>query len=169
MLKKIEDPKIISRLEAVAVEIICETYLVHMDWLAKKERVAVVVESAMHLHEDYARDFTSAIKAAGHDRCYAMATEDVGDEVRHWEVPATTEGLLEFSKETSMFNFALVPEDGSFVILCTVDDYIIVAGESKFVEKAVGGDIAAARAGFRKFIFDKRHTEIADRYEHRDG
>jgi len=165
MLKEISDPKKISRLETVATEIIEDTYLIRMDWINKKNRVAVVVESAMHLNEEYARNFAAAIVTAGHVLCCAVATEELAGEVRYWEIPATPEVLLEFSKATAMYNFALIPEDGSFVILCTVDDYIIVAGDSKFVEKAVGGDIAAARAGFRKFIFDERHAEIADKYE----
>lgn len=165
MLKQISDPKMIKHLDSLKVEITEKTYLVRIDWLSKQERIAVLLESAMHLDEKYSADFAEAMKASGHDVCYAVATEELEGVVRLWEVSATSEGLLEFSNETSMYNFALLPKDGSFVILCTVDDYIIVAGERAFVEKACGGDIAAARATFRKFIFDPRHKEIADRYE----
>lgn len=165
MLKEISDPKVIEHLDSLAAEITEKTYLVKKDWLSKHAHIAVVVESAMHLNEKYAADFAEAIKAAGHDVCCAVATEELEGVVRYWEVPATQEGLLEFSDATSMFNFALFPENGSFVILCTVDDYIIIAGERGFVEKACGGDIPAARAAFRNFIFDERHREIADRYE----
>lgn len=165
MLKEISDPETVKHLDSIAAATIEETYLIRMDWLSKKGRTAVVVESAMHLNDDYSRNFSEAMKASGHDVCYAVATEELEGVVRHWEVPATPDGLLKFSEETAMYNFVLFPGDGSFAILCTVDDYIIVAGERVFVEKACGGSIDAARAAFRKFIFDDRHREIADRYE----
>jgi hypothetical protein len=42
----------------------------------------------------------------------------------------------------------------SFAILCTVYDYYVVAGSSKFVEQVVGGSIEVARTRFNKFASD---------------
>lgn len=164
MLNPVTDLATTRRLDDLIHERIDEGYLVKKDWLARLGYTAVVLDSAMHLDQDYADQFAGAVAAAGYQRCYAVATEPIEGAVRHYELPATPKGLLQFSEKTFMHNFALLPEDGRFVILCTVDDYIIVAGERCFVEKACGGDIAAARAGFRDAIED-RHRAIADLYE----
>lgn len=161
MLKEIKDTEKIEQLEGMITRMVDREYLVSKDWLIEKDRLAVVFETAMHFNDEYAVQFAAAIKSMGYESCYAVATEQLKGVVRHWEVPATTDGLLAFSDECGLYNFALIPDDGRFIILCTVDDYLIVAGERNFVEKACLGDITAARAVFQKFAFDDHLREIA--------
>lgn len=165
MLKEIQDARKIEQLDALIAQMVDREYLVSKDWLAVKGRIAVVFETAMHFNHEYASQFASAIMRSGHAYCYAVATEKLKGVVRHWEVPATTKGLLAFSDECGLYNFALIPEDGTFIILCTVDDYLIVAGDRNFVNNACLGDIPAARETFKKFAFDDHLRGISDRYD----
>jgi len=47
--------------------------------------------------------------------------------------------------------FVLMPETRSFGVLCTPDDYYIVAGPHSFVRIALGSDIEEARKSFVDF------------------
>ncbi len=93
---------------------------------------------------------------------------DVRDEVTF---EATTEGLCDFNKEFAHFNVALVPEDFSFAIICTVNDHFLIGGHPDFVSLAVGKPLPDARTEFLEYARSEQATvkqfllEIASRYD----
>jgi hypothetical protein len=91
-------------------------------------------------------------------------------------VPTSKEGLLDFDYQCALFNFALFSENISFVILCTVADYYLVAGQAEFVTRAVGKSLQAARRDFFKFatawqddVMRKYLRSVYKRYEPFNG
>lgn len=149
--------KILNGILAAAVE---SNLDVRGDWLAQGDRIAVLIPNSGHFSQEQAERIASAMRSCGHGHCFGADVEDMPKIEGRWRVSATTDDLLAFSQETAVVSSALTPEDGSFLILCTFDNYSIVAGSRQFVELACGGDIAAARAAFREYIFEISETPV---------
>lgn len=164
MIERVTDKRLIEVLDRHLAGMIENRIHVRKDWWSAAGRTAVPMESGMHFVESQAAAISAALKEAGHETIYAVALEDAG-ELDRTKLSSDEKDLLELSGRAFMFYIALLPADGSFVILCSPDDYIIVAGQRRFVESACGEDIAAARAAYREWAFDDRLRAIADRYE----
>lgn len=136
---------------------------VRKDWWSSSGRTAVAIESGMHFVESQAEAISAALKEAGENVVFAVELEE-GGENRHLKLFSDSSDLLDLSKRTFMLRIALLPEDGSLLILCSPDDYIVIAGPRRFVQRACGGDLTAARATFREWAFDERLKKIASRY-----
>ena len=168
-LTSIIDPKDIHKLDLVIQDIIDSPGHLKVDWLINNKWIAVPVESASHFNIIDAEVISHALQTINCEYCFAIATEPFANFPRHFQVSTTSEALLNFSKQCSHFNFVLIPEDLSFAILCTVYDYYIVTGSSKFVKQAVGGSLEVAQTKFNEFASDNcwkgRLLEVAKRYK----
>jgi hypothetical protein len=122
--------------------------------LASRGWIAVPVESASHFDRDDAYRLAAALQDANVRECFAVATEERRNTPACYRVAPSADGLLAFSWECSSFNFALVSDNRSSVVLCTSDGYYLVAGPAIFVRRAVGGDLLEARASFERFARD---------------
>ena len=149
-----------------------------LDWIARHGWTAVPVEGSMHFDERGSELLSGAMNEAGHVTCLGVITDLLPEgETRCYRVSTSTEGLLAFSRECSHFNCALIPISRQFVVLCTVDDYYLVAGPRAFVTRAIGSTIETARKTFLEFAtlinwpepVKTRFVSVAERYQHRDG
>lgn len=120
------------------------------DWLRASGWVAVPVESACHFEESDAEPLADALGASGQATCWAVPTEPLAEVPAAYSVVASPEGLLEFSRACAHFNFALVAQDLSGLVLCTVHDYYLVCGTPAFVRRGVG-ELREAWERFRRF------------------
>jgi hypothetical protein len=111
----------------------------------------VPVESASHFNSQDVRRLSSAIRSLGFVDCLAIIADEVTEGPMVYRVPITEDGLASFSQECLGLNALLVPQDEAFAVLCTVDDYYLVAGQRNFVAAATGGDISKAREAFSSF------------------
>lgn len=135
--------------------------------------LVVPVESGLHLDESDAKCISRAASLCGKTKLRAVLLEELKEARNHLEVDATVEGLLLFSRECAHFNYALLPEDYSFAVICTTSDYFLVAGSRRFVKAATGKEIAAARSDFEEYASDDswsdsdraRLVEVSRRYE----
>lgn len=131
----------------------------------------------MHFDERDALLISGASKRAGVNECFAVATEPLEGLPSCYRVPTSAEGLLAFSRECGTFYFALVPATRLFTILCTPDDYFLVAGPRDFVTGAIGCDIKRGRDIFFQFAasdewpesVSRYLTSVAEKYERFDG
>lgn len=117
------------------------------------------MESGQHFDRSDARHIAKAARYFGAYRLRAVLLEDLQDVRNHLEVDASEEGLFAFSRECAHFNFALLPEKRSFALICTTNDYYLVAGSKVFVEKCTGKDVASARSEFERFARDNFRTD----------
>lgn len=136
---------------------------VRKDWWSASGRTAVAIESGMHFVEYQAETISAALKEAGQKVIFAVELEE-GEENGRWRLYSDAVDLLKLSERAFMLRIALLTEDGSLVILCSPDDYIVIAGPRQFVERVCGGDLKAVRAAFCEWAFDERLKEIARRY-----
>lgn len=148
LITAVSDMKEQKRLTSLAFEIISSPMTLRQEYLREKGWVAVPVESAAHFDKKDAVQFAKAFASIGCVDILAVATESLGENPLCYRVKATQEGLLAFSKKFGFLNFVLMPEDLSFLILCTTSDFFIVAGPTAIVEKALGKKLAQARADF---------------------
>lgn len=163
MLEPVTDKILMTSLDDHVSRMIEDGRHVRQAWWAVKGRAAVPIESGMHFVESQAEAIASAMKYSGCDELFVVALEDTGED-RYLKLASTSADLLELSRRLHMYYLALLPIDGSFVILCSPDDYIVIAGPERFVKHACGGDIDKARATYRDWAFDGRLKAIASRY-----
>jgi len=64
---------------------------------------------------------------------------------------STKEGLREFQRACSHFNYALSTPDASAIVVCSTGDYLIFIGSQPFVEQCAGTEEAAAFRLFREY------------------
>lgn len=146
-------------------------------WIVAHSWAVVPVESASHFDESDAEHLSNALSQIGCRECLAIATEPLENTALSYTVETTKEGFLEYSRETTALNYVLVPAEPSFAILCTSEDYYLVAGPPEFVTTAVGSSIEAARIRYLKFADDqlwpeserKRLLAVAEKYSHYNG
>lgn len=153
-MNKLTDPTLINNLDATLVAAIESNLDVRRDWLGQNGRVAVLIPNSAHLSNEQAGHIASAMRSCGYAHAFGADVEDIPNIENRWQVAATADDLLAFSNETAVVSCALTPADGSFIVLCTFDDYCILAGSQDFVKQACGGDIDAARVAFREYIFE---------------
>jgi hypothetical protein len=141
-------------------------------WLSEKKWVVAPLESAGHFDNALADTLAEGFTQMGCAVAFAITTEAAGKPICY-AVSTTKEGLLKVSLELAPFNFALIASDRSAAILCTVHDYLLIAGPAEFVKNAVGDDITAAWDSFEEEASDSwwegRLRKIADRYRYFSG
>jgi hypothetical protein len=137
----------------------------NLNWLADKGFSAIPWVSASHLNPEMAKTLSEALLSRGWRECFALATEPLNENMRCFKVETTANGLMDFERTCAHFNFILLPTDESFAVLCTTDDYIVVAGPADFVSSACG-DAAATLAEFDEFAGDDPNLQsVAKRYQ----
>ncbi|MFM6348108.1 MAG: hypothetical protein ACKPFK_23645 [Dolichospermum sp.] len=162
---------------ALIVDLVDKPEDIRLDWLKDHNWAAVPVEGACHFNEYDADNLAKALSFINCHSCLAVATEPLKNSTLCYKVKTTKEGLLAFSWECGSFDFVIISEDKTFAIMCTVNDYYVVAGQRDFVTVAVGGSILEARQKFLHFIQDdswenktKKHLlEVFHRYENFNG
>lgn len=170
----VTDPELKQQLVRQAKELTESAWHLSLAWIRQHEWIAVPVESGLFFDETDVRRLAAAMQAAGYRECYAVALEPIGDPPppECGLVPATPEGLADFNDECASFYYILLSADASFAVLCTHENYNVVAGPLAFVTPAVGGDIQRARhefeesaLGWRTETDQKRLLDVARRYE----
>jgi hypothetical protein len=166
----ITDQDEVEKLERLKVAVVHEPSRLETSWLLSKRWVVAPVESAWKFLERDAELLSRAFQASGHPDVFAIATEEVVEDFpRCFLVSTSKEDLIAYSDTCSPFNYVLLPVDRSVAILCTVDDFYLVAGPVEFVRTAVGGDLAEAWKLFREAASDPdwngKLERIAKRYE----
>lgn len=163
----ITDEREAEQIKSLKTGLVDEPAHLNLRWLAQSRWLAVPVESAGHFDDEAARLLADAFQEMRCSDVFAVATEDLGD-FPDFLVEASKQGLLDFSWKCAHFNYALLPRDRTAAVLCTVYDYFLVAGPYRFVSRAVGGDVEAARAIFDDVAsdpcWDGRLQKISERY-----
>ena len=126
--------------------------------------VVVPVESGQHLESTDAAGIAKAAAMMGTRTLRAVLLEDAKNVRNHLAVDVSQDGLLIFNRECAHFNYILLPENHSFAIVCTTDDYFLVAGPKEFVVTAIGTSIARAQVDFLEYATDESWPESVTSY-----
>jgi hypothetical protein len=166
------------RMAKAAADAVADTPLhLSLSWIAKNRWAAVPVESGLPFGEREAEWFAKATELIECYQCLVVATEPMPPSAECYLVATTQDGFLEVRRVCFGFNYIVLPEDESFAILLTTEDYYVVAGPKEFVEKAIGSTIQTARKIFFNFCNDDhwpkdtrdRLLEVFNRYQPYDG
>jgi hypothetical protein len=170
-IQPVRESELIDKVRQLAAVVVVGTGDVNRDWVMDKHWVVVPVESEDH----FSGVAISRIEAGCRDvsgRCFALITEEVYNIDSCFVVPCEVEALEEINNALALFPFVLVPEDLSWCIVCSKEDYYLVAGPSMFVETALGMSISAAQEAYRKsaseWVLEKQkqfHLSVAARFE----
>lgn len=167
-IQAVSDPHMLQKLAAMIADVTDPPWHLKPEWIVKQGWVAVPVEKGRHFEANEAETVSQALQALGCTECLAIATEPMGEYPHCYRVPCTKEGLLDFSHACAGTNFVLIPEDLSWAILCTSEDYNVFAGPLALVESALGTDISTALARFRAVAADawweSRLLEVLKKY-----
>jgi hypothetical protein len=94
---------------------------------------------------------------------YAVALEPVFPHPSVYAVDVSLPGIQAFNRETSHLNFVLLDENVTCAIICTTDDYFVVAGVAEFVQIILESEIDEAFAAFERFATDPHWSERSRR------
>ncbi|REJ97675.1 MAG: hypothetical protein DWQ35_01430 [Planctomycetota bacterium] len=152
--------------------IVDSNFRLDADYIQSQQWSAVPVESGSHFDDADMNRLASAIGKSGAQRLNAFLLENIRDVPEHLVLEASVDGLQEFNRTCAHFNFAICPDDLSFLVICTTYDYFVIAGSRDFVESALGTAISTARDRFDDFASDEGDEEptsvlhqIASRYK----
>ncbi|SRR5258708_4662943 len=171
-IEPITNPAEVKKAMSLIDDVVDQPWHLKTSWITSHKWIAVPVESASHFDERDAECLSQAAGFFGYSECAGVATEPLENSILCYRVPTTQEAFLEFSRETTALNYVLLPEDRFFAVLCTSEDYYIVAGPHDFVTKAVGSSIDTARKMFMRFADDptwppserRRLVAVGERY-----
>src|SRR4051812_15277575 len=120
-------------------------------WLERVGAVVLPQESASHFDQDQAHRVSAAFSRLGADRLVAVPVELDG----RWSVytlDATIADLCEFSFQCGSLNYLLLTHnERPAAILCTTEDYFLLAGPCQFV-LAYAPNVEGARREFLEFV-----------------
>jgi len=152
MLATVKDPALIADARARATSRIDGPVDVADAWLATVSGVALIEESGRSPDDDQSPRLAGALRSIAMGRLLAVATEDLNGTDDVYSLAASAADLDAFAYARSGLNYALIPVAGiDWVVLCTVNDYLLVAGARRFVV-GYAGDPGSVASGFREFI-----------------
>lgn len=121
-------------------------------WLAQADAIALVEESGRSPDHEQSVRLADALQRAGATDLIGVASEYLRGTDDVYVLSPTTDDLDAFARARSGLNYALMPLVGlGWIVLCTVNDYVLVAGPGSFVVDYAGNPAAVASA-FRDFI-----------------
>jgi hypothetical protein len=125
----------IERAQTLAADVVQDPGNLRLDWIQKHGWTVVPVESSDHFSADDIRHLSAAFRQAGHYECLAVATEPLENTPVCYRLATTEPALQDFNTAAWAFFFILIPEDRSWAVLCTKNDYYLVAGPVALVTR----------------------------------
>lgn len=135
--------------------------------------MVVPVESGCHFDDGDIEALAAGLHFAGKSSIKAVLGDSQAINAPSCvEVDATEEGLRDFNRQHGHLNYLLIPDDCSFALICTTNDYFLVGGQKPIVERLIGTSTESARHDFDEFARDSSWTEsersrllyVAERY-----
>jgi hypothetical protein len=154
-LTSIEDPAQVEQIANSVRMMLDRSDHLNVEWLSTRHWFAVPVESASHFNEAEAERISSSFRSLGVHQIIALATEELQNQPLCYLVSASKAGLMLFSRECGHFNYILTTVNHDAAVLCTSNDYYIVAGPERLVLEALGTRIENARKNFLAFATDE--------------
>lgn len=152
MLKPVKSHEIIAEVAARRNTVVTGPDDFSDVWLNRGQRVALPEEAPAHLDSDHCQRLARALSPMGVNELVAITNDPLIDDDEVSELTAHEDDLAAFSWEFSGLGTLLLPRNGvELAVLCSVDDYHLVAGPRAFVT-GYAGDLHAARSEYLEYI-----------------
>lgn len=112
--------------------------------------IAVPIESNFDL--EFEVRLQQMLSEQGTQSIFAVLIETPETKPVAYKIPTTLDGIDEFHLVCGASNCALFAEDLDWVVVCTIDDYYIVAGREPIVLQLLGTSRDRAFANFEAYI-----------------
>jgi hypothetical protein len=122
-----------------------------MELLRSADLHAVPAASTAHFTRSDEARVAEAFTKEGCSTVYAVVMETLKNQPPVFAMASTKEGIREFQRACSHFNYALSTPDASAIVVCSTGDYLIFIGSQPFVEQCAGTEEAAAFRLFREY------------------
>ena len=131
-----------------------------LDHIRSHQWTVVPVESGSHFDDSDISNIVSAVRSTGNKELNAFLIEDANGIDSHLKFKADDVGFQYFNLKYGHFNYAICPDDCSFVIVCSISDYYLLVGKQEFVESALGKPIIESRKEFDEFVKDSELPKL---------
>ncbi len=170
MMIQIEPHQELQQLAASIAEVVQGKAHLCPAWIKQNEWAVTPVERwlamgmnlpQVHLMEDQIEWLVEAARKLGCHTCHAIPVPPSPAQHPSFRFPMTWDALFEFSTQCANVNYLLIPNDSAFVLLCSPDGYLVLAGPAAFVHDAVRKDIYDARSYFMANAIDISESYFA--------
>lgn len=120
---------------------------------------AVPVESSSHFDLEFQTRLQQVMSERGTQNIFAVLIETPETKPAAYKIPTTLDGIEEFHLTCAASNCALFAEDLDWVIVCTVDEYFILAGQESFVFELMLPSADLAFTEFEAYIKNLNWSE----------
>jgi hypothetical protein len=122
------------------------------EWLRATGSVVLPQESGLHFNGEQCGQLALAFAAVGVSRLMALPLEEE-DGFDLYRLQSTVPDLRDFSFECGSIRYLLIADGGPtrVAIVCTIDDFFLVAGPCRFV-RTFANDLEAAERDFMEFV-----------------
>lgn len=160
LLQRITSPETLSRLHDERSILLADAASFNRRTLQDRGWVVVPVQSGFHFDTGDAERLSAAL-APVTTEVHAVLAEALRHATPGYVFPPTPHGFSQFSAECGLFAYLITSLHlrTEFAILCTVDDYYLVAGKAPIVTAAVGGSLDDAFDSFDEFTSDEEWPE----------
>lgn len=113
--------------------------------------IGVPVEGSCHLNNEDQVRLAQQYLLNEHEEVFAVRLEELDGEPLVYRVRATADGIGAFNRRCSHHNYCLCPPDMSSLVICSTDDFFVVAGQRQFVTSAIGTTQVRGYEAFRAY------------------
>jgi hypothetical protein len=145
-----DEPRL-SSLRADVANLIRRTDSGRLTLLKEDGWIAVPVRSSAHLAQLHLQRLHDAWSDLACRVAFAILLEPLRGVPEASETDTSLDGIRMFNRQFAHFNVALYTPSPKAIVICTTDDYFVIAGPEKFVTVAVGGSISEAYTRFAVF------------------
>ena len=114
--------------------------------------IAIPVGSGSHFELEFQARLQQVISERGTQSIFAILIETPETKPVAYKIPTTLDGIEEFRLVCGSLNCALFAEDLDWVIVCTVNDYYILAGQEPLMFELLLASSDRAFAEFGAYI-----------------
>lgn len=154
VLEALYAPDEVDRIRRAAGRVVRRSGRGELTLIKQPGWAAVPVASTDHFSAADEARLLQAMRGSVRRDVWAVALEPLDNFPPAFAVPPNAGGISAFNYECAHFNFALFAGEPSWIVICTTDEYFIVAGSPGFVESALGCDLNQAFARFHDFAVD---------------
>jgi hypothetical protein len=124
---------------------------------------AVPVQSAAHFSPSQMKNIAASYRQTGTDTLFAVLLEPLRHVPIVHVVDASEAGIAAFTRTLAHFNVALYSPQSASLVVCTTDDYFVVAGGERFVRAALGVPVEQAFEDFAVYAANEGWRESDQR------
>jgi len=151
--KYISEKKNILELRKKIEKMVDNPLSINKEFLRKNNWKVFIEESASHFNRKDARKISLAMRKYNVNQCYVIETDLESNPPKFILLENSIENILKLNFEFQLQGLALVSDTFQHLVLSTIEDFIVIAGEDYFI-KLIGKNSKKMEKKFQEFAND---------------